>query len=546
MKTQGIGLALAIVLLCTFASAQSVQTSGTKDLQNRHLPVIDTNAFQETPRELLGLPAQHRMQADFIGRIDSLRAKQMQLLFPEAAFTPNGVQRSLRSHLRLTSSRSPIDVIDTAFVRSTIDTTRHLYSFNANVKRTSDVTQKLNGGIWVDTLRETNTYDASGNMLSDLLEGWSNGQWVSINRTTLTYDPYGNVLSELSEQCSNGQWMNGTRKTYTYGANEHLLSDLIEAWDGGSWLKYGCYTYSYDANGNILSDAYVFWSLDQLAYYPWRNTFTYDENGHILTELHEVGGLLWRFVNDNRWTYTYDSAWNILSKLNEYWLNGQWVYGQRYTYTYDAEGSMLFWITELWSNGQWVNGSRNTYTYDSIGNLLLLLGENWTNNQWMNSERYTYTYDAEENLTSLWHYGWLNSSWTSTDIGEGGGFGVSDSAGNTYDLGYGYNCTLIRKLIVTGVASQSGNVPTVYSLSQNYPNPFNPSTAIKFDMPRASQVNLSVFDILGREVSVLVNDRRDAGVYEVKFDGSNLASGVYFYRLQAGDFVQAKKLLILR
>jgi hypothetical protein len=59
-------------------------------------------------------------------------------------------------------------------------------------------------------------------------------------------------------------------------------------------------------------------------------------------------------------------------------------------------------------------------------------------------------------------------------------------------------------------------------------------------------VDLSVFDILGRRVSVLVNDRRDAGVYEEKFDGSNLASGVYFYRLQAGDFVQTKKLLILR
>jgi hypothetical protein len=57
---------------------------------------------------------------------------------------------------------------------------------------------------------------------------------------------------------------------------------------------------------------------------------------------------------------------------------------------------------------------------------------------------------------------------------------------------------------------------------------------------------LTVFDMLGREVSVLVNERRDAGVHEVKFDGSNLASGVYFYRLQAGDFVQSKRLLILK
>jgi glucuronoarabinoxylan endo-1,4-beta-xylanase len=83
-------------------------------------------------------------------------------------------------------------------------------------------------------------------------------------------------------------------------------------------------------------------------------------------------------------------------------------------------------------------------------------------------------------------------------------------------------------------------------LYQNYPNPFNPSTTIKYELPRTSQVNLSVFDILGREVSLLVNDKRDAGVYEVKFDGSNLASGVYVYRLMAGGVVQSRKLMILK
>jgi hypothetical protein len=89
-------------------------------------------------------------------------------------------------------------------------------------------------------------------------------------------------------------------------------------------------------------------------------------------------------------------------------------------------------------------------------------------------------------------------------------------------------------------------LPTEYSLMQNYPNPFNPSTVIKFKLPKASDVRLCVYDMLGREVSVLVSDRRAAGVHEVKFDGTNLASGVYLYRLRAGDFIQAKKLLILR
>jgi M6 family metalloprotease-like protein len=99
--------------------------------------------------------------------------------------------------------------------------------------------------------------------------------------------------------------------------------------------------------------------------------------------------------------------------------------------------------------------------------------------------------------------------------------------------------------VVTGVKAMA-EVPKQFGLDQNYPNPFNPSTSIKYELPKSTELKLSVFDLLGREVSVLVNERRDAGVHEVKFDASNLASGVYFYRLQAGDFVQTRKLLLLR
>ncbi len=111
----------------------------------------------------------------------------------------------------------------------------------------------------------------------------------------------------------------------------------------------------------------------------------------------------------------------------------------------------------------------------------------------------------------------------------------------------GHVCwTVPQTLIVTGVAEQPQPLPTVYALDQNYPNPFNPSTTITFELPKASHVTLSVYDILGREVSVLLNERRDAGVHEVKFDGSNLASGVYLYRLMAADFVQTRKLIVLK
>jgi len=85
-----------------------------------------------------------------------------------------------------------------------------------------------------------------------------------------------------------------------------------------------------------------------------------------------------------------------------------------------------------------------------------------------------------------------------------------------------------------------------YVLGQNYPNPFNPRTGVGFQVPGVSDVRLSVYDLLGREVAVLVNERKASGSYEVSFDGSGLASGVYVYRLTAGNFAQSRKMILLK
>lgn len=96
------------------------------------------------------------------------------------------------------------------------------------------------------------------------------------------------------------------------------------------------------------------------------------------------------------------------------------------------------------------------------------------------------------------------------------------------------------------IAQYRNEQPLTFSLGQNYPNPFNPTTNIKFDIPNASIVKLTVFDIQGKEIAQLVNGQMDAGSYNIDFDASHLASGTYFYRIEAGSFTEVKKMILVK
>lgn len=100
--------------------------------------------------------------------------------------------------------------------------------------------------------------------------------------------------------------------------------------------------------------------------------------------------------------------------------------------------------------------------------------------------------------------------------------------------------------IITRVEDQGEMLPSTPYLEQNYPNPFNPTTTIKYDIAKAGQVEIVIYDVLGRRIKSLVNEYKNAGIYEVNFDASNLSSGVYFYQLRAKTFVVTKKMILLR
>ncbi len=105
------------------------------------------------------------------------------------------------------------------------------------------------------------------------------------------------------------------------------------------------------------------------------------------------------------------------------------------------------------------------------------------------------------------------------------------------------------KLFIDGAVNinpESGMMPKTFFLSQNYPNPFNPVTKINFAIPKAGFVSLKVYDLLGREVSNLINEEKQAGNYSIDFNSGNLTSGVYFYKMQSGSFKETKKMLLIK
>ncbi len=142
------------------------------------------------------------------------------------------------------------------------------------------------------------------------------------------------------------------------------------------------------------------------------------------------------------------------------------------------------------------------------------------------------------------------ANWTNISSGLGGhgggimipdrGYMICHQGSNVYKLNVTYS-------VVTAVNENSlTGIPSDFMLSQNYPNPFNPSTKINYSIPNSSNVVLKVYNELGAEVASLVEGFRNAGAYEVSFDGNGLSSGIYFYKLQSGNFTETKKMMLIK
>lgn len=169
-----------------------------------------------------------------------------------------------------------------------------------------------------------------------------------------------------------------------------------------------------------------------------------------------------------------------------------WDNRANHTFEYNGQGLQTKYEIDYWGDTTWYKSALYITEYNQYGDKVSFEKQIWAYQNWTHSERYIYAYD---NLSSI-------------------------------------------------------NPPTsgelTFQLFNNFPNPFNPSTIIKYQIPEYSNVQIKIYDVLGKEVAQLVNEEKIAGYHEVEFNGSHLASGVYFYRIQAGDFVETKKMILMK
>jgi len=353
--------------------------------------------------------------------------------------------------------------------------------------------QDWDGSSWENYWKNTYTYDGNNYMIEELYEKWSNSSWVNGSKYTYTYDGDNNLIKRLWLSWNDSYWDNFFNSIYTYNGNYYLIEEIFQFWDDFSWIDYWKWTYTYDGNNNMI----------ERLWQDWENA---------------------EWVNFLKIAYSYNGNNNMIEELKMRWEDSDWVNSEKNTYTYDGNNNKIEELDQDWDGSNWVDRWKATYTYDGNNNMV----EEFVPGDGSMMFKNLFTYDGDNNLIEGLYTFWDGSSWANDEK-------------STYTY-----------FPITGIGlDKNENLPVQFSLSQNYPNPFNPSTTIKYEIPQdmkreTREVRLMVYDLLGREVATLVNEEQQSGYYEVKFNSNYLSSGVFYYQLRSGSFVETKKMIHLR
>ncbi len=372
------------------------------------------------------------------------------------------------------------------------------------------------------------------------------------------YDDYGKLIRDINFlKCPVRYYENGQSRirlvpgyrNYSYNERGDIDSILTTYWNDTSFVcfKSEKINYTYDSAGRIITKTF---SVDgneiQL-----REEYYYNDFGSLILNM-----TIFLPQNDTIFnTWEFDSLNRLILKR----ISKGAGYEQ-YIYEYDSEGNINCAIQEV-DDKTVINLSNYYLSFDENERVVYQIqsnGFNSTDSTWDRKDEITLSYDeggriismgntcsfcynSEGNLDSL-IYTHVTLAGYLADRAK-----FIDSYGNEIILpNYGgINCFYYSE-ILADLEGPKDEIEKDYHLAQNYPNPFNPTTKISFSIPKENVVSIKISDVLGREVSTLLNEFKKAGRHEITFNSADLSSGVYFYTLSAGDFIQTKKFLLLK
>jgi hypothetical protein len=440
--------------------------------------------------------------------------------------------------MRTDTPPTPVYLPDTLILYTLGDTMRITAAYDSHGNNTRQLVQVLYAGFWVNYDLTTWTYSGPNGNSVEIEKSWSGGQWNNLTLDSSSFDAQGHMLVHLFRYWDQGMWKDSILSNRAYDANGNMLTDIGWHWRGTQWVYYNRITRTYDNGGHMLSSLSEIYASGQ--WMNWRqDVYTYDQDGHMLTYLSRSWDNIW--YDETLSTYTYDANGNMLTYLLQNMASGQMTNYTIHEYTYNPNGKMLTDLLKGWMNGSWVNGSFITNTYDASGNMTTRVLQYWFNGSWTNDKRTTYSYDTHGNIRTGDNTQWTGSAWAPANYTF-----TIPIAGSGYDF-TGYHITLHWLLYNTSdVADIRNALAGQFALEQNYPNPFNPSTTVRYSLSRDQEIRLAIYDILGREVAVLVNGREAAGSRTVRFDAHALASGVYYCSLRAGGASITRRMLLIK
>jgi Secretion system C-terminal sorting domain len=340
------------------------------------------------------------------------------------------------------------------------------------------------------------TYIEPSFLLSEKIRYYLDGtDWVMMGRWIYNYDQNNNMDKKNWQYQIDSIWNDGTKFLYNYDNRNRKTEETEFLKEGSGYELTSKILYIYDENDKCtehLHQLREWWSGKELEDQYWC-FLKYDSTNKLIEHTGQKINSSKNWINNYAHTdYQYDLNDNLTSFIAQMWEDSEWKDFRKYSYLYDTRNKMIESYIFSLKEDNWDNAFQFLYTYDDYNYLIEQLDHFWDGSDWILIEKYEYIYNQPVGI----------------EIEEF----VSDN----------------------------------FNIFNNYPNPFNPSTTIKYSIPKQNNVTLKVVDVLGSEITTLVNKEQPQGNYEVEFDGSALTSGIYFYRIQSGDFVDTKKMILLK